>query len=97
MKELDHLRLRLKQKMPFLAKTYQVESLGIFGSFVRKEQNAQSDLDLLVTFTETPSLLRLIELEYYLGDLLGVRVDLVMKDSLKPRVSDRVLTEVLAV
>jgi len=96
-REPDQLRLRLKQKMAFLARTYQVESLGIFGSYARKEQNAQSDLDLLVTFTETPSLLRLIELENYLSDWLGIRVDLVMKDSLKPRVSDRVLTEVLPV
>jgi len=85
----------LRQMLPFLAEKYQVESLGVFGSYVRGSQRDDSDLDLLVTFREPPSLLKFIELENYLSDRLGVKVDLVMKDVLKPRIGNRVLREVV--
>ena len=71
--------------------------MGVFGSYTRDEQSPSSDLDLLVTFHEPPSLLRFIELENYLSDLLGVKVDLVMKDALKPRIGERILNEVVTV
>ena len=85
----------LRKKLPFLVERYQVESLGIFGSYVRNDQRTDSDLDLLVTFRKPPSLLQFIELENYLSDLLGVRVDLVMKDTLKRRIGKRILREVM--
>jgi len=87
----------LHQQLPSLSTRYKVKTLGIFGSYVRQEQNAGSDLDLLVTFTETPSLLKFIELENYLADTLGVKVDLVMQDVLKPRIGARILQEVVPV
>ena len=40
----------LRQQLPSLAERYHVESLGVFGSYVRREQRPDSDLDLLVTF-----------------------------------------------
>ena len=85
----------LRQNLPSLGERYQVESLGIFGSYVRNAQRAGSDLDLLVTFRKPPSLLKFIEFENYLSDILGVKVDLVMKDTLKPRIGTRVLREVM--
>ena len=80
-----------------MAKQYHVESLGVFGSYVRNEQKADSDLDLLVTFSKTPGLLRFIELENHLSDLLGIKVDLVMKDALKPNIGKHILREVVPV
>jgi hypothetical protein len=88
---------RLRQELPRLRARYQVESLALFGSRVRGEESVDSDLDVLVAFLEVPGLLKFIELENHLSDLLGVRVDLVMKDALKPRVSERVLREAVAV
>jgi hypothetical protein len=61
---------------------------------VRHKQRADSDLDVLVTFRETPGLLQFVDLEDTLSDLLGVPVDLVVKDALKPRIGDRVRREV---
>jgi hypothetical protein len=87
----------LQQELPSLAKQYHVESLGLFGSYVRNEQKADSDLDLLVTFSKTPGLLRFIELENHLSDLLNVKVDLVMKDALKPNIGKHILREVVPV
>jgi len=87
----------LHHQLPRLAERYQVKSLGVFGSYVRQEQSIDSDLDLLVTFYEPPSLLKFIELENYLTDLLGVKVDLVMQGALKPRIGERILSDVVTV
>lgn len=80
--------------MPFLREHYGVESLGLFGSYLRGDAGPDSDLDLLVRFHHTPGLIGFVELENYLSDLLGLRVDLVMADALKPNISRRVLAEV---
>jgi predicted nucleotidyltransferase len=64
---------------------------------VRNEQKKGSDLDVLVEFDEPPSLLRFLQLEPYLSDLLGVRVDLVIKDVLKPAIGRRILSGVVSV
>jgi predicted nucleotidyltransferase len=56
-----------------------------------------SDVDILVAFHRVPGLLRFIELENHLSDLLGMLVDLVMEDALKPQIKERVLQEALRV
>jgi len=87
----------LHEQIPTLAERYSVETLEVFGSYVRKEQKKDSDLDILVTFKEEPSLLTFIAIENYLSDLLGVKVDLVMKDSLKPVIGKNILREAVPV
>ncbi len=92
--DIDELRRILLQHLPLLRERYGVESLGLFGSYVRGEASPKSDLDLLVRFHQTPGLIRFVELENYLSDLLGLRVDLVMAEALKPNIGQRVLAEV---
>jgi uncharacterized protein len=87
----------LRQQIPMLMERYSVETLEVFGSYVRSEQQKDSDLDILVTFKEVPSLLTFIAMENYLSDLLGVKVDLVMKDSLKPKIGGQILREAIPV
>jgi uncharacterized protein len=94
---IQHYQRLLREQLPFLAARYRVASLGLFGSYLHGTQRPDSDLDVLVTFHETPSLLQLIELENYLSDVLGVKVDLVLRDSLKPHIGERVLREVVPV
>ena len=68
--------------------SFHARSLGIFGSYVRGEAKKGSDLDLLVEIEDPKmGLLRFIALENYLSDLLGVKVDLVEKQALKPAIS----------
>lgn len=83
--------------LPQLEDRYNVKYIGLFGSYVRGEQTAESDLDILVEFSKTPTLLQFINLENYLSDTLGIKVDLVMKDSLKPNIGKYILNEVRAV
>jgi predicted nucleotidyltransferase len=87
----------LRQQIPMLTERYGVEKLEVFGSYVRSEQKKGSDLDVLITFKEDPSLLTFIAIENYLSDLLGVKVDLVMKDSLKPKIGQQILREAIPV
>ncbi len=92
-KTLAQIRACLQALMPMLRTQYNVRQLEMFGSYVRGEANAESDLDLLVTFTETPTLFQFVALEDFLSDALGVKVDLVMKQALKPGIGEVILAE----
>jgi len=94
---LTNIKEKLHGQLALLSEQYQVKSLGVFGSYVRHEQSTGSDLDLLVAFSETPGLLKFIELENYLTDLLGIKVDLVIQEDLKSRIGKRILHEVVPV
>jgi predicted nucleotidyltransferase len=96
LKDADYFIRILKQHLPEIREKYSVSYLGVFGSYVRGEQTSDSDLDVLVEFDKTPGLLKYIELEYYLSDLLGVKVDLVTRSGLKPNVGKHVLNEVVS-
>lgn len=83
--------------LPELEDRFKVRSLAVFGSYVRGEQTDASDLDVLIEFNETPGLLEFIELENYLSDTLGIKVDLVLKSALKPNIQKCILNEAVPV
>jgi len=76
-----------------------VKIVGVFGSYVRQEQRPDSDLDLLIELDRPPriSLIGLVELEDYLSQMLGVKVDLAIKTNLKKRIGMRILQEVIPI
>ena len=90
---LQDVLTRLKAMLPLLRERYHVRTLEVFGSYVRGEEGTESVLDLLVTFEEVPTQFQFVELENILSDDLGVKVDLVMKDSLKPAIGKYILEE----
>lgn len=85
----------LKQHKKELAEKYRVKEIGIFGSYARGEQKKRSDVDILVEFEEVPDLFKFLELERYLEELFGLRVDLVRKKALREELKDTVLSEVV--
>ena len=93
MTTVEQIKDTLKEHREELKERFKVVEIGIFGSYVRKEQKRKSDVDILVDFYETIDLFTFVELENYLGEILGVKVDLVMKDALKPRLKERILNE----
>jgi uncharacterized protein len=95
--DLTQILATLRRLLPTLAHQYRVQSLGVFGSYVRHAQRPGSDLDRLVAFEEPPGLLTFLALENYLTDVLGVKVDLVMREALKPSIGGHVLRELVPV
>lgn len=90
----DALLLRLREIRPDLAARYHIRSLGLFGSYGRGTPSRRSDVDILVSFTETPSLFAFVRLKGELEQCLGRRVDLVMREALRPSIGKRILAEV---
>ncbi len=94
---LISLKSKLESLKPELKDKFKVKTIGVFGSYVRGEQKSTSDLDVLVDFYEPISLFRFVELENFLSEQLEIKVDLVMRDSLKPRIRDSILNEAIYV
>ena len=96
MKRNDAVQLLRKHQVEF-TKQYHVKSLSLFGSVARNEASTDSDVDLLVEFSQPIALFGFIELQQRLEALLGVKVDLGTLRSLKPRIKDQVLQEAIRV
>ena len=99
MKSLKEIRNQLEVLNPVLKKKFSVDVIELFGSYVRGEQTEKSDLDVLVTFLEPNDvdLFKFIELRLFLKDELGLDVDLIEKDTLKPRLKGQILEEAIKV
>ena len=64
-------------------KKYNPQFIGLFGSYARSEQTSESDMDILVSFSEALSLLTLIRIEDELSEKLKIKVDLVTDGAIK--------------
>ena len=96
-KDIQYILNILREVTPLVKKKFNVNTIEVFGSFIRNKQHHNSDVDILVTFVKTPSLLKFIELENFLSDKIGIKVDLVMKNSLKPRLKQSILNNSIPV
>ena len=95
-KSFDEIKRLLKKYEKEMEEKYGVRKIGVFGSYVRGDQKEGSDIDILVEFYPEAEmdLIKFVELEEFLSNLLGIKVDLVMKSALKPRIGKRILKEV---
>jgi len=74
---------------------YGVKRIGLFGSYVRNEQKRKSDVDILVEFEkEKITFDNYMYLKFFLEDLFGCKVDLVILDDLKRQLKPYILREV---
>ncbi|NIM16038.1 MAG: nucleotidyltransferase [Candidatus Aminicenantes bacterium] len=94
---LKEIQERIRCNKPILKKKFKVKDIGIFGSYVRGEQKENSDLDVLVEFGERVGFFKFLELEEYLEGLLKLKVDLVSRKALKPRIGQHILKEVVMI
>jgi len=94
MKTIDEVERTLRQRKGELRVKYGVTEIGVFGSYVRGKQGENSDIDILVSLERPISLLTFAEMGHYLEDVLGIRVDLVLKKTLKPYIGRHILEEV---
>jgi predicted nucleotidyltransferase len=76
----------LRGRLEEIRRRFAVRSISLFGSVVRDEARHDSDIDILVVFDGKPTFDAFMDLEFYLEDLLGARVDLVTENALRPQV-----------
>ncbi len=84
MRTLKDIKLRLENNKKRLFKEYPIKSMAIFGSYSRSEQDNNSDLDILVEFSDKIGI-RFIDLAEDLEAIIGLKVDLVSKKGVKEK------------
>jgi predicted nucleotidyltransferase len=92
----EKLLAKLRKLKPFVATRYKAKEIGLFGSFVRGDQGAGSDIDVLVDFEEGADLFDLMGLSLYLEESLNLKVDVVPKRALRKELQESVLREVVS-
>jgi predicted nucleotidyltransferase len=88
------LLLKIQELQPELEEPFSVHSIGLFGSTAKGLSNEQSDVDILVELDE-PTFDHYMELKFRLEEVLDRDVDLVFKETLKPRLRTIIEKEVL--
>ncbi|RAK10300.1 hypothetical protein C8C77_10816 [Halanaerobium saccharolyticum] len=88
------LKKKLRDLKPILEKNYKVKSIGLFGSFARNEANEDSDVDILVQFSEDIGW-EFIDLKQFLEESLEREVDLVTVEALKSELKEEILRDVI--
>jgi uncharacterized protein len=86
----------LRSAKPELEKKYPIKTIALFGSFSRKENNENSDIDVMVEFTE-PVGIRFIDLADELENILQHKVDLVSRKGIKPKYFNAIEPELIYV
>jgi len=94
---LDEIIRIVEKHKEELRRKYNVKEIGVFGSFVKGEARDESDVDILVEFEKPIGLFKFLELEEYLSNLIGRKVDLVSKKALKPHIGKHILEEVITI
>jgi hypothetical protein len=95
MKQKDEILKTLQSLKPSLSMEYKVKDIGLFGSALDEKSGPDSDIDILVEFKEAIGFFKFLELEEYLSQQLGGRVDLVSRKALKPFIGRVILDQVV--
>jgi uncharacterized protein len=97
MKTLAEIQETLRKHSAELRERYGITSLSVFGSVVRGEARENSDIDILAVFERPIGMLALCSAENYLISLLGVEVDLIPREDVRPELRERVYAEAVLV
>lgn len=97
MRNIYDIKKVLEENKLALKRSFKVRELCVFGSYVRGEQKENSDIDILVEFSEPVGFFTFLDLEEHLSQLLDVKVDLVSKKALKPRIGRHILQEMIQI
>src|ERR1035437_9041822 len=93
MKLADAMRILADNRQKL--QDFSVKSLAIFGSVARGEATDASDIDILVEFDKPVGLFNFLNLQRYLGEILGCRVDLATRAALRKEFREEILREAI--
>lgn len=91
--DIETIKEILETHKAEIIEKFHVSEIGVFGSYARGEHKKESDIDILVSFSKPIGFVTFMRLESYLSDILGKRVDLVTRRSLKPYIGPVILRE----
>jgi hypothetical protein len=97
MKKLSTIKKIIHDHKEILRNRYNICQIGVFGSYVRGDTHSGSDVDVLVEFSQPISLIKLVSLENYLSDIIGIKVDVVPKENIRRELKDTILREAVYV
>jgi uncharacterized protein len=97
MKKLTAIKKIIRDHKALLRDRYNINRIGVFGSYARGDTHSGSDVDVLVEFSEPISLIQLVSLENYLTDIVGLKVDVVPKDDIRKELKDTILKDAVFV
>ena len=97
MKTIKEIKTILHRQNAKLKEKYGLRVVEIFGSYARGEQRSESDIDLLVEILKPISLLELVGAEIYLSEILGIKVELVPKRSVREETKKTISREAVAI
>ena len=89
----EEILRQLRDRQDEMNRRFTVRRIGLFGSFASDASDEKSDIDLLVEF-ESPTFDHYMDLKFYLEALFGRSVDLVLPDTIKPRLIPHILRDV---
>jgi len=92
---LEEITELIRQHKPELKRQFHVDKIGVFGSYARGKQKKRSDVDFLVTFDADISLFAHVDLNIYLTELMGRKVDVVPRDNLRPELRKYILKDAI--
>ncbi len=81
---------KIYQKIAQHLKEEGADKVAIFGSYIHDKEEPDSDIDVLVNFSETKSLLDLARIERELSEKIGIKIDLLTENSLSPYIKDSI-------
>ena len=92
---IEEIRSILEKHYGYLSENFCVKNFLLFGSYARNQQTSESDIDLLVNFTQPIDYFKFIDLQDYIASLFNKRIDLGTPGSLKVFIKDKILKEAI--
>ena len=93
---IEEIKTILNDNKDYFAEKYNVNNFLLFGSYAKNLQTAESDIDLLVNFTQPVDMFDFVDLQEYLTKIFNKKIDLGTVNGLKSFVKDSILKEALA-
>lgn len=96
MSKIDEILNTIRAHKESLFSKYSISSMAMFGSYARNTETGQSDLDIVVEFSDKIGI-RFIDLADELEKMVGIKIDLVSKKGIKEKYYKNIVQDLIYV